>query len=109
MSMILQRASRALPRGYRHYSVKFPQSVEELQPQKPKVGQFKTPLFHTFLIASSTYMFLHMVGLALEHEEEQKLYIQAEKELETEIQTLVDQKKLQLQLRRWYHFFWKSS
>lgn len=94
----------------RMFSVKFPQSYEDLNhpvQSNPSLGQFKNPLFHCFLIASSTYMMFHIVSLKLEHDKEQQRYTYQEKELESSIQTIIDQKKRLLD-RRWYHIFWKS-
>lgn len=77
---------------------------------KPKISQFKTPLLHTFLIASTTYLLLNTIAMTLEYEEEKQKIETLEKSIESEIQTAIDNKKKQLE-SKWYQklpLFWKS-
>ena len=89
----------------RSYSVKFPQDHQELNESKPNISQFKYPLFHTFLIASTTYMVLHAVSLSIDIGDEEKKYSEEEADLEQEIKTIVDQKK-EMANKRWYSYLW---
>jgi hypothetical protein len=66
---------------------------------KPKLRQFLTPLFHTFLGASSVYIAFHVAWLRLEHREEERKLLKKSQEYEDEIQKLVSAKS-----RRWW--FW---
>ncbi|CAH6723093.1 hypothetical protein CLIB1444_13S00166 [[Candida] jaroonii] len=90
----------------RLYSTEFPTNINS----KPNISQFKTPLLHTFLIASTTYLLLNTIAMTLEYEEEKQKIENLEKSIEFEIQTVIDNKKKQLE-SRWYQkipFFWKS-
>lgn len=90
-------------------TVKFPQPTQDLS-TKPKLSQFKNPLFHTFLLASTTYIILHTIWLNLEFNEKKRTLEYQSKDLEEEIQNLVDDKKANIQnnnKRSWYPRFWK--
>lgn len=94
--------------GIRKYSsIKFPQEFKTANNEKPTLSQFRNPLFHTFLIASSTYMLIHLFVSVSEYESEEKVLLKQEKDLESEIQSLIDVKAAQVPKKRWY-FFWRS-
>lgn len=63
---------------------------------KPKLSQFKYPLYHSFLIASCTYIFLNTVWYKLEHDTVEALLLEQSAELELTIQGLVNEKKQEL-------------
>lgn len=103
--------SRLLCQLTRKYSnVKFPQG-NDIEPGKPTIGQFKTPLFHCFLIASTTYITLQAVWISLTREEKEEEFISETKALEEKVQHLVEEKKNELDYKRnkWYNIFkiWK--
>lgn len=70
------------------------------QAAKPRLRQFLTPLFHTFLGASTVYIAFHVAWLRLEHREEERKLLKKSQEYEDEIQELVSRKPA----RRWW--FW---
>lgn len=88
-------------------------TVKLLEPEvkevKPKLSQFKNPLYHTFLVASSAYIFLHTMWFALEYEEEKKRLEAKSEALEKEIHGLVEEKKMELESknRSWIPRLWK--
>ncbi|CUM62918.1 uncharacterized protein PRCAT00000478001 [Priceomyces carsonii] len=85
--------------------VKFPE--EQVDPSKPKIKEFKYPLFHTFLIASTTYVLLNSLYLKLEQEEKQNELLKRNEELENSIQILVNEKEQELRAKqkKWYSIF----
>lgn len=87
------RGVRGVKSGTRNYSVRFPQTTEELNHEKPTLSDFKNPLLHTFLIASSAYMALHIFVLSHEYEVEEQKLADKERSLEVEIEELLKQKK----------------
>lgn len=86
--------TKALQR-VRPFSTKFPEHA--MIQQKPQLSQFKFPLYNTFLIASSVYIFLNTVWYKLEHDEREKELTIKAKLIEDEIQQLVDSKKVEFQ------------
>lgn len=94
----------------RSYSyVNFPQG-DSIESRKPTLSQFKNPLFHCFLIASTTYIVLHIVYTSISCSEKEELFIERTKVLEDRIQQLVDEKKNKLEsTRKWSNMFkfWK--
>ncbi|KAG2733512.1 hypothetical protein G9P44_003037 [Scheffersomyces stipitis] len=102
-------------RTLRSYStVKFPEAgfqPKAVQQPKPQIRQFAHPLFHTFLAASTTYIILQSIWIRLEREETELELTTRSKELESTIQNLLDNKKLELQAdssRKWYKLWmWK--
>ena len=102
--------SKFLHRILRSYSyVKFPQG-DSIESQKPTLSQFKNPLFHCFLIASTTYIVLHIVWTSLSSSEKEAKLIEKTRVLEDRIQELVDEKKDKFEsTRRWSNMFkfWK--
>ncbi|KAK6455030.1 uncharacterized protein RJT20DRAFT_54241 [Scheffersomyces xylosifermentans] len=117
MSQILRVKSvaRKTLSPLRSYStVKFPEAgfqPKQIQ-QKPQIRQFANPLLHAFLIASTTYIVLHSIWIRLEREEKEQVLTQRSKELEETIQTLLNQKKQELETssdgRKWYKLWlWK--
>lgn len=90
----------------RNYSkVQFPQeSKEYVSSDKPTLSQFKNPLLHFFLIASSTYIIMNGICITLENKEREKEIIKEQKSLESKIQTHFDKENL----KRWYSMlkFW---
>ncbi|CAK7901229.1 hypothetical protein CAAN1_06S03070 [[Candida] anglica] len=90
---------RSIPR--RHYSVKFPQTSAPA----PTVGQFRNPLLHCFLLASSTYIVLHTVWLSLEYEHREKELKKSTELLESRIQTYVDARSTADKSKKWWKFW----
>lgn len=92
----------------RKYSnIKFPQEFKQVNNEKATIGQFRNPLFHTFLIASSTYMLIHLFVSIYEYQQEEKCLLKEEKDLEHEIQAIIDEKASKVPTKRWY-LFWRS-
>lgn len=91
----------------REFSVKFSENFDGLlpQPAKPKIRDFRYPLFHSFLLASSVYMGLNCWWYALEYEQvENKLLAQAN-ELESKLQMALEEVKEEHDLhssRKWF-------
>lgn len=86
---------RFLTTSLRRYSTtRFPEDA--ILHEKPKLSQFKYPLYNTFLIASSVYIFLNVVWYRLEHDEREAALTSSTKQLEDEIQQLVNSKKEEL-------------
>lgn len=102
--------SNFLHRILRSYSyVNFPQG-NSIEPRKPTLSQFKNPLFHCFLIASTTYIVLHIVWTSLSSSEKEAKFIEKTKVLEDRIQQLVDERKNEFEsTRKWSNMFkfWK--
>lgn len=84
----------------RFYSVRFPEHVGTIS-TKPKISEFKNPLLHTFLIASSTCLVLHSLWLSLEKVEREKELAGRAKEMEAEIQKIVDENKPKVAKKWW--------
>lgn len=99
-----------LHRILRSYSyVNFPQG-DSIESPKPTLSQFKNPLFHCFLIASTTYIVLHIVWTSLSSSEKEAKFIEKTKVLEDRIQQLVDERKNEFEsTRKWSNMlkFWK--
>ncbi|CUM54124.1 uncharacterized protein AC631_04744 [Debaryomyces fabryi] len=94
-------------RGYSY--VNFPLG-DSTEPLKPTLSQFKNPLFHCFLIASTTYIVLHIVWINLSSSEKEAKFIEKTKVLEDRIQQLVDDRKNEYESKRkWSNVFkfWK--
>ncbi|EGV65221.1 hypothetical protein CANTEDRAFT_102588 [Yamadazyma tenuis ATCC 10573] len=105
---LLNRQAISRSVGVRNYSsIKFPQAANEIVHEKPNLSQFKNPLLHTFLIASSTYMVLHIIALIDQYDEEEKILSREEKVLEEKIQSIIDETKIRNE-KSWYSFLWKS-
>lgn len=85
--------------------IRFPETMPETTvPIKPRIGQFRTAFFHSFLIASTTYMILHAIWYRMELENAQVAMEAKSALLEQRIQELVDEKKLRFDgQKRWYH------
>lgn len=81
-------------------TVRFPEGAPA--PPKPLIGQFSGPLLHTFLIASTVYISLQSVWLALECGEKKEELLVRERVLEAEIQALVDEKRALLAPESWW-------
>lgn len=75
--------------------VRFPQP----NTTKPSLGQFRAPLLHTFLVASTAYIGLHTVWAKLEYDERKRVLERESNELEGRILELVNGK------RKWW-WFW---
>lgn len=94
----------------RDYSyVNFPLG-NSAEPPKPTLSQFKNPLFHCFLIASTTYIVLHTIWINLSSSEKEAKFIEKTGVLEDRIQQLVDDRKNAYESKRtWYNVFkfWK--
>ncbi|ODV78159.1 uncharacterized protein CANTADRAFT_7611 [Suhomyces tanzawaensis NRRL Y-17324] len=104
---MFSRHIRPAPRLARTLAkITFPEA--QAQP-KPKLSEFKNPLLHTFLVASSTCLVLHAVWLRLEYEVEEKKLAEKTKQLEDSIQDLLDEKRVEIERsnKRWYHYLWK--
>lgn len=87
----------------------FPEQIHA-SGERPSIAHFRTALFHCFLIASTTYIFLHNIWLGLEIEEAQESYEGRTLALEKQIQGLLDEKKENIQKKRhWYSIrnFWR--
>ena len=99
-----------LHRILRSYSyVNFPQG-DSIESPKPTLSQFKNPLFHCFLVASTTYIVLHTVWTNLNSSEKEERFIDKTKAFEDRIQQLVDKKRNELESKKsWSHVFkfWK--
>lgn len=111
----IQTSRNAIRRGVhlknaRYYSfVNFPQG-NYVDAPKPTLGQFKTALFHCFLIASTTYITLHTIWMNLHSSETEENLIEKTKSLEGKIQLLVDEKKNEIESKKkWTSIlkFWK--
>lgn len=77
----------------RQYStVRFSTQFDAANP-KPTLAQFKYPLFHVFLIASSTYMAMNAWWYALEYKEKEQKLQEAARALDLELQAVIDEKK----------------
>lgn len=74
---------------------------------KPQISQFKGPLLHTFLLASTTYIVLQTVWMNLEYSEKRAELEAESKSLEDKIQRLVDAKKHEFDGRNRTWWFWK--
>lgn len=93
----------------RRYSrTKFPE--DGLVHDKVKLSQFKFPLYNTFLVASSVYIFLNTIWFKLEHDEREKQLEIKSKQIEDEIQQLVNKKLVELkeivlENKSWWKFW----
>lgn len=81
--------------------------IPQLKQTKPHIGQFRSAIFHTFLIASSTCLALHAVWFGLVLAERKKILEETDAQLTQRIQDLVDAKANELRLlkKRWYQFW----
>lgn len=92
----------------RRYSVRFATEFDELN-KKPTIGQFKYPLFHVFLIASSTYMAMNAWWYALEYEQTEKKLKEQSAVLDSQLQAALEEinatKKELLHKKHWYYLW----
>lgn len=98
----------------RSYSVKFSENFDGHHPEatKPKIRDFRYPLFHTFLIASATYMGLNAVWSALEYKQVEKDLSAKSKLLEEDLQAALDAAKHEMKSSQsvWSKLaFWRKS
>ncbi|QFZ28639.1 putative small nuclear ribonucleoprotein [Clavispora lusitaniae] len=90
---IIYRVSR---RSGRNYSVKFSENFDgHVQATKPRLADFRYPLFHTFLLASSVYMGLNALWYSLEYEQVENSLIKQANKLEDELQRTLEEVKSQ--------------
>lgn len=111
---------RALPKlptrlaNTRAYSVKFSQNFDGLmpEPKKPSLKDFKYPLFHTFLLASATFMGLNTLWYSLEYEQVEEQLKAKSRALEAEMQAALDgvREDIQKSSSSWSSrfLFWKK-
>lgn len=98
---------RGLPLNARALSVKFSENFDGqlAHPVKPKLRDFKYPLFHSFMLASSVYIGLNCWWYSLEYEQvEYKLLAEAT-ELEENLQNALKEVKEEHDLnlsRKWF-------
>lgn len=90
------------PKGrtvFRHYSVKFSPNFDgqSPEPKRPQLRDFRYPLFHTFLLASTTFMALNTLWYSLEYEQVEQQLIEQSKVLEAEMQQALDEAREDLQ------------
>lgn len=94
--MLAAHTLRRLSR--RSYSIRFSENFDGLQAElvKPRLRDFKYPLFHTFLIASATFMGLNSLWYALEYEHVEKKLVEESKVLEAELQGALDEAQAEM-------------
>lgn len=74
-----------------YVSAKFPLAESENR-KKPKISEFKYPLYHTFVIAAGTFLLLDLLWTSFEHNIREKEYEQRTKELEVQIKEHLNEK-----------------
>ncbi|CAN3360937.1 hypothetical protein DICA1_D08812 [Diutina catenulata] len=77
----------------RHVATRFPEGASPQAPTKPSVGQFKYPLFNTFLIAAATCAVLNTVWYKLERDDQERQLSERAALLEHKINEMVEAKK----------------
>lgn len=102
------------PRLLRSYStVRFNENFNQQAPDpKPKISQFKYPLYHTFLLASTAYMGFHVVWYHLEYKEVEKDLKEKAERLENEMQKALDEVRIEVvdsKPKRSWLTFWRNS
>lgn len=107
------RGSR-LARPFRSYAtIKFNEDFDKPKTSpKPKISQFRYPLFHTFLIASTAYMALITLWYGLEYNEVENQLKEKSSKLEQELNAALEEAKVELiehKPKRSWLFFWKKS
>lgn len=113
---MLKSLSRLPPRvPARCYSIKFSENFDGQlpEPRKPTLRDFRYPLFHTFLLASTTFMALNTLWYSLEYEQVELLLIERSKQLEAEMQQALSEAREDIQKtsKTWTSklMFWKKS
>lgn len=103
-----------LPLYTRAFSVKFSENFNGMlpQPTKPKLRDFRYPLFHSFLLASSVYMGLNCWWYALEYEQVENGLVREANELEAKLHKALEEVKEEHELhssRTWFSRikFWR--
>lgn len=100
-------ASRTTPRLVRFSSVRFSPDFDQPQQKPPTLRDFRYPLFHTFLMASSAFMALNALWYALEYEEVEKQLVAESASLESALQLALDDAANDLTKRRsWASRLW---
>lgn len=80
------------------------------EPKKPSLKDFRYPLFHTFLLASTTFMGLNTLWYSLEYEQMEAQLQEKSKVLEAEMQTALDSVRDEIKKPSWSWFsFWRKS
>lgn len=107
------RGIRAARQSRTYAAIKFNENFDnpKLSP-KPKLSQFKYPLFHTFLIASTAYMALNTLWYGLEYNEVEKKLREKSAKLEEEMNVALEEAKVELvdqKPKRSWIFFWRKS
>lgn len=95
ITMIARRQLPKLVGARRYATVKFSENFDGQQPEvtKPKLSEFRNPLLHTFLIASTAFMGLNTLWNWLEYAQVEKELIEKSKMLEAEMQKALDEVK----------------
>lgn len=75
----------------RYVSTRFPLTESESM-KKPKISEFKYPLYHTFVIAAGTFLLLDLLWTSFEYNIKEKEYEQRTRELEVQIKDFLNEK-----------------